>query len=444
MRQLHLNVNVIATGKHEASWRLHDDPSAFVDVEHYRAVAAIAERGTFDAVFLSDAPVLDPAADRRPWNALDPLVLLAGVAAATERIGLIATASTTFNEPYELARRFATLDHVSGGRSGWNIVTTQSPEVASNFGGGEMPSKAERYARAEEFVEVAIGLWDGWDDDTIVADRTTGVFADTSRIRQLDHIGPHFSVRGPLGVPRGPQGRPVLVQAGASEGGRRLAARFADVVFSAQHSLEGAQRFYAETKASASAWGRDPDKVHILPGLLPIVGGTEREAWERKAELDADLDFDRELGKLAARLGVPAEALDLDRELPEAVLAEASASSTGFQESLTRLARTQRLTVRGLLARNSSGHRLVVGAPEQIADEIEAWFNQGAADGFNLNSDALPSGLEAFVDHVVPELRRRGIFRHEYSGKTLRHHLGLDRPWGAHGTPDPVEKTALP
>lgn len=429
-RQLHLNVNILDAGKHPGAWRFQDDPASFLDIGYFEHIARTAERGTFDAVFLSDGVSLTEGPVEKPWQALEPTVLLTALAAVTERVGLIGTASTTFNHPFNLARRFASVDFVSRGRAALNVVTTYSPLAGANFGVEEVPDHDARYARAEEFVDVLLELWDSWEDGAIVGDRASGRFADEDRIHPIDHRGAHFSVRGPLNLPRSPQGRPVLVQAGSSEVGRQLAARIADVVFTAQTTFEQGVAFYAEMKERARQLGREPDELVILPGLFPIVGGTEAEAWARKAELDGLFPFDRELVRLAGQIGLDPDDLPLDAELPYDLLGEVHQfkGSRGFFEATVNLARSRHLTVRELLLSNGGGHRQVVGAPEQVADSIESWFTDRAADGFNLNFDVFPSGLEAFVEHVIPVLRRRGLFRTEYSGTTLRDHLGLPRP----------------
>jgi FMN-dependent oxidoreductase (nitrilotriacetate monooxygenase family) len=433
-RQLHLNTNILDAGKHPGAWRAQDDPFSFVDIDYFRTIARISERGTFDAVFLSDGGGLHESVVTKPWQALEPSVLLTALAAATEHIGLIGTASTTYNDPYNLARRFASLDHVSRGRAALNVVTSSSPDIAANYGIADFPDHAARYGRAQEFVDVLLELWDSWEDGALVGDRTGDVFVDNTRVHRIDHDGRHFSVRGPLCLPRSPQGRPVLVQAGSSPVGKDLAARIADVVFTAQTTFDAARTFYDEIRAKAVGLGRHPDSVLVLPGLFPIVGATEAEAWRRKADLDELFPFGSELPRLAHQLGVEPDELALDEPLP-ARLADGLPSgvdhgtrSLGFFEATVRLAREEHLTVRDLLLQNGGGHRQVVGSPEQIADDIEHWFRERAADGFNLNFDVFPSGLEEFVEHVVPELRRRGIFRREYTGTTLRAHLGLDRP----------------
>jgi len=428
-RQLHLNTNITGTGRHPAGWRTLDNPRSIVDLNFFKAIAATAERGKLDAVFLSDTLSLRNHAEG-PSQALEPTVLLTALAGATQHVGLIATASTTFNDPFNLARRLASVDHLSGGRIAFNAVTTYDTHAAANFS-HEIPlSTEERYARAQEFVEVVTKLWDSWEDDAFVADRSSGRYTDPARVHAIEHRGKYFSVRGPLSVPRSPQGRPVLVQAGSSEGGRALAARFVDAVFTAQTTLPTAQAFYAEMKDRVRAHGRNPDHFLLLPGLYPVVGGTEREARERKAELDALLDTDREIARLAGALGLAPDDLSIDAPLPYELIGKVARSDLprGFIDSTVALARSEKLTVRDLLDRNPGAHRMIVGTPEQIADDIEQWFQARGADGFNLNADVFPSGLAAIVDHVVPILQRKGIFRRDYEGTTLRDHLGLPRP----------------
>ncbi|WP_243794669.1 LLM class flavin-dependent oxidoreductase [Saccharopolyspora gloriosae] len=442
-RQLHLGVNMYNAGIHVSAWRKQEDPFSYLDVDFYRDIARIAERGTLDAVFLADIPGLREDARARPTLGLEPTVLLTGVAAATERIGLVATASTTFNDPYNIARRFSTLDHVSRGRAAWNAVTTYDPTVAPNFGLPELPEHHDRYGRAEEFVDVVRKLWDSWEDGALVGDQA-GDLADPDRIHAVEHRGEHFSVRGPLPLPRSPQGRPVLVQAGGSEHGKRLAARTADAVFAAQTTFDEGRRFYAEMKQRARDFGRNPDALKILPGLCTVIAATEAEAKARKAELDELGGQQWAIGKLAANLGVPVDQLELDAPVPEHLLRglDEKPGSRGFAKAVADYARADGLTVRELALLGGGGHRYAIGTPEQIADTIEHWFRNGAADGFNLMPDVLPSGLETFVDHVVPELRRRGLFRTEYTGTTLREHLGLSRPPSRYETETPHSSSA--
>lgn len=429
VRQLHLNANITDAGKHPSAWRHQADPLSFLTPEYFVEIGRIAERATFDAVFLSDWPALAENPPTKPWQSLDPTLVLATVAAATSRIGLIGTASTTFNSPYELARRFASLDLLSGGRAAWNIVTTMHPQAARNFGLSRLPDHDERYAQADEFVDVVTKLWDSWPADALQPNRESGVFGANS-IPGVDHVGIHYRVGGPLNVPRTPQGRPVLVQAGSSEPGRDLAARWADVVFTVQTVADDARRFYADINARAEKFGRPAGSVLILPGLFPVVGSTEEEALRRLREFNEQLDYGRELQRLAGQLGVTPEELPLDEPLDAGLVADLDTvrSSHGFLNTTVSLATASGLTIRELIDRNGGAHRMVVGTPEHIADDIEHWFGSRAADGFNLNFDVYPTGLQLFADHVVPELRRRGLFRREYAADTLRGHLGLPEP----------------
>jgi FMN-dependent oxidoreductase (nitrilotriacetate monooxygenase family) len=432
-RQLHFNAFLMSSGHHEAAWRLPEsDPFANFDLGHWRNLAQIAERGTFDSLFLADGPVLRHSPKYRPGGALEPTVLLTALAMATSRIGLIATASTTYNEPYNLARRFASVDHVSGGRAGWNIVTTAEASSAQNFGLDERPSHRERYERAAEFVDVSIRLWDSWEDGAELGDKEAGVYADVERIHAVEYEGQHFRVRGALNVSRSPQGRPLLVQAGSSQDGREFAARYAEAVFTAQQTLQEGQDFYTDMKARARRFGRHPDEIKILPGIVPVIGSTEAEARALDEELENLIIPQYGLTQLARFLEVPVESLDLDRRLPAEVL-ERPAEVEGAQSRyrlIVDMAQRDSLTVRQLVARmgGGRGHRTFAGTPEQVADTIQEWFELGAADGFNVMPAALPSGLEAFVDHVIPIFRQRGLFRTEYTGATLREHYGIPRP----------------
>jgi FMN-dependent oxidoreductase (nitrilotriacetate monooxygenase family) len=431
-KELHLNAFLINTGHHEASWRLPEsDPLSSTKITHYANLAQIAERGRLDSVFFADSPSLWGDIGRRPSGSLEPTVVLAALAAVTERIGLIATASTTYNEPYNLARRFASVDHLSGGRAGWNIVTTATLDAARNFNLDALPSHASRYERAEEFVTVAKALWDSWDDAAILGDKETGVWGDQRLVYPARHAGEHFQVAGALNVPRSPQGHPLLVQAGSSEDGRRFAAAHAEAVFTAQQTLEEAQAFYADLKRRAAAFGRDPDQVLVLPGIVPVLGETEAEARELEAELDRLIVAEYARDNLAGLLGVPAEELELDEELPPNLRDESEVEGMKSRYTLVvELARRERLTVRQLIGRlgGGRGHRTFTGTAVQVADAIEEWADHGAADGFNIMPAVMPSGLEAFVDRVVPILQERGRFRTEYTGSTLREHYGLPRP----------------
>jgi FMN-dependent oxidoreductase (nitrilotriacetate monooxygenase family) len=433
--KLHLNAFLLGVGHHEAAWRLPEsDPFASTNVEHYRKLARIAERGKLDSLFLADGPVLWTNIGQRPAGTLEPTLLLTALAGVTERIGLIATASTTYNEPYNLARRFGSLDHVSAGRAGWNIVTTAGLEAARNFNLTELPAHADRYARAAEFVDVCLKLWDSWADDAPLGDKANGVWGDDDRLYPPRHVGRHFRVEGALNLPRAPQGYPLLVQAGSSEDGKELAARYAEAVFTAQQTLEDAQAFYVDLKARAAAFGRDPESIKILPGIVPVLGSTESEASALEAELDRLIKPEYARRQLAQVLRVEPEALELDAELPKDLPGEDQIESQKSRYTLiVNLARRERLTVRQLLGRlgGGRGHRTFSGTPEQVAEAIVHWWENGAADGFNVMPPVLPSGLAGFVDHVVPILQRRGLFRSDYEGTTLRDHYGLRRPVNA-------------
>lgn len=387
-----------------------------------------------DAVFFADQVSISPDPSSGPgWGVLDPVVLASALAAVTTHIGFVATVTSTFSHPYNVARTFSSLDHVTRGRAGLNVVTTMAPNAASNFGSSELPNHDIRYARAAEFIDVLIALWDSWEDSALIGDITTGTFADRGRIHAINHDGPYFSVEGPLQLPRSPQGRPVLFQAGGSAQGRDLAARYADAVFSVSQTLEDARAYYADLKGRVRDAGRNPDSIAILPGLTTIIGSTEEEAFARKKELDAISGASSEvraLDFLARRLGVEPETLDLDSPVPPELLEKAKTTngSIGFAEAALAVLRDRSLTVREVLQKGGAGHRRVVGTPEQIADTIEAWFKGGAADGFNLMADVYPSGLETFVDEVVPILQKRDLFRRDYEEPILRSHYGLPRP----------------
>ncbi|MFG2571343.1 LLM class flavin-dependent oxidoreductase [Streptomyces sp. NPDC048481] len=432
-RQLHLNAFLMNTGHHEASWRLPEsDPYAHVELDHYVRLARTAERGAFDSLFLADGPQLWSDIAQRPAGALEPLTLLTALATATEHIGLIATASTSYNSPYNLARKFASLDIISGGRAGWNIVTTAGAEAARNFGLDAEPAHAERYARAAEFLDVALKLWDSWEDDAIVADKAAGVWGDDGKIHPPRHRGTYFSVEGALNVPRSPQGYPLLVQAGSSEDGKAFAARYAEAVFTAQQTLADAQAFYADIKARAGAQGRDPDHLKVLPGIVPVIGSTEAEARAAERVLEDHIVYTHGVRRLEQLLQLDAGTLELDARLPADLPSEDAVEGAKSRYTLiVELARRERLTVRQLVGRlgGGRGHLTFAGTPEQVADAIETWFTQGAADGFNIMPAVLPSGLDAFVDHVVPLLRARGLLRTGYGPRTtLRERYGLPRP----------------
>lgn len=433
---MRLGAFLYPTGYHVAAWRHPEVPAgAGVDIAHYTELARTAERGRLDFLFLPDSSAMrgDDTVELsrtaiRYVAQFEPLTLLGALAAVTERIGLTATVSATYSEPYHAARMLASLDHISGGRTGWNLVTSQNPYEAYNFGLPEHPEHDARYARAQEFAQVVKGLWDTWTDDAWVRDKESGLFFDPDGVRPLDHRGEHFSVRGPLNMPRSPQGHPVTLQAGSSDVGRDLAATTADVVFTAQHSREQALAFTEDVHARAEKLGRDPDSVQVLAGVFPFIGRTRAEAEEKVERLQDLIDPVVGLGLLSSELGhVDLSGCDLDGPLPEIPV---SNSGRARRDLLVRMAAEENLTVRQLYKRvaGSRGHRQVVGTPESVADELADWFESGAVDGFIVMPPYLPGGLEDFVDLVVPELRRRGLFRTEYTGTTLRDHLGLTRP----------------
>jgi len=428
-RELHLGYNVLADGMHPAAWRApYTDPVGPLSRDWWVHVAQVAERGTFDAVFLADSPSLWSTA--KPGR-FEPTILHTYLAAKTERIGLIATLSSSFESPYNLARRVASLDHLSGGRVAWNVVTNAQAQTAANFSAQPHLSREDRYRKSEEFVEVVRKLWDSWEDDAVVADQATGVYADPDRVHQVDHHGEFFDVAGPLTVPRSPQGQPVIFQAGGSPSFFEAAARSADAVFCALGSIPHARVFGEELHRRMARHGRSPDSIRIMPGLAVVLGGTEAEAHRRWDELNQIAGENRLVG-FARQLGVEPGVLSWDSPLPQWLIESTELSSTGSQggrEIILDIARRDpHLTARQLMDRVITTHRLVVGAPEQVADSIQEWFEAGVVDGFNIQPDVNPSGGEAFVDHVVPLLRARGIFRHEYAGATLREHLGLPRP----------------
>lgn len=431
-RQLHLGAFMRPVSIHTGAWRY---PGAWRDAnfnfERLKTLAQALERACFDAFFMADHLALlnmPLAALQRSHTAtsFEPLTLLSALAQHTTHLGLIATASTTFDEPFHIARRFASLDHLSQGRAGWNVVTTSNPDAALNFGRSEHMAHGERYARAREFHDVVTGLWDSWADDAFVRDAESGRFFDPERLHTLNHKGRYLNVKGPLHIARPVQGWPVIVQAGASEPGRQLAAETAEVVFSAPGTLASARAFYADVKSRVRAVGRDPAHLKILPGALVVVGDTLQQARDIRAQLDSLVYEDSAIASLSIALGHDVSGFDLDAPLPEVPQTNASQSS---RERVLDLARREQLTVRQLAQRLGGYAGLAfVGTPQSIADEMQEWLQTEACDGFNIMFPYLPDGLTAFCERVVPELQRRGIFRRAYTGTTLREHLGLPRP----------------
>lgn len=438
-RRLSLNLFVYPGGHHEAAWRHKSaDISRLRDIRFYQELAQEAEKAKLDALFFADGPVL---ADNIRYAArfrMEPITWLSAIAAATSRIGLIATASTTYFEPYNLARLFASLDLLSGGRAGWNIVTTSAGAASRNFGLAEHPDHSSRYERGREFVDVVTKLWDSWEDDAIVADKESGVFAEDERIHAIEHIGAHFKVKGPLNTPRPPQGRPVYVQAGSSEDGRGFAAQYAEAIFTAHQSIASAQDFYKDIKKRAVLLGRHPDHIKVLPGISPFIGGTEEEALKLEREFNDLIQPDYSLHQLKRMLGVDLSGYDLDGPFPREILdTEGKIGEASRFKLVVDVIDREKPTIRQLIERlaGARGHFVKAGTPEQIANEIATWFENGAADGFNVMPPYLTGGFTAFAEEVVPLLRKRGIFREDYEGETLRDHYGLPRPQSLYSEP---------
>ena len=436
-RQLKLGFSVTPNGGHKGGWR-HEDAwlGGGTDIEQWKRVAQAAERGKMHFIFWADSGTLRstaPNVDALSYNSrievLEPLVEIAALSQWTQHLGFIATASTTYNEPYNLARRFASLDHISKGRVGWNVVSSQSELEARNFGFDKLIDHEVRYRRAQEFFDVITGLWDSWDDDAFIRDTKSGRYFDPEKMHLLNHEGEHYTVRGPLNIPRSPQGYPVIAQAGASEPGRELAARTANVIYTAQQDLGIAQKFYSDVKSRMAKYGRSPDQLLVMPGMMPIIGRTDEEAQEMHdrlqelvhptAGLSAAGKFFGDLSKYA-----------MDDPVPE-VSAETNAGQSNRQMWIDRVHR-EKMNVGQLLKAfaTSSVHKAVVGSPKTIADIMEEWFKGEACDGLAVQAAYMPGGIFKFVDLVVPELQRRGLFHTEYEGATLRESLGLDRPAG--------------
>lgn len=425
-RQIHLGLFLQGAGHHVSGWR---HPLAEAGSENFdllRRVTQMAEDAKFDMVFLADG--LTSAIDAHPSMIarFEPLTLLSALAMVTNKVGLAATSSTTYGEPYHTARAFASIDHLSRGRAAWNIVTTSYARTANNFSKSH-PEHDERYAVAEEFVDVVRGLWDSWDDDAFTKNKERGVYADPEKVHVLEHSGKYFTVKGPLNIPRPPQGHPVLIQAGSSGPGQDLAARTADVVFTAQQSITEAQTFYKSLKERVTAFARNPANVAVMPGFMPIVGKTTQEAGEKLKELNRWTDIASAMPLLEERIGHSLASYDLDGPLPDLPISDQLRSRA---ELLTQLARREKLTIRELALRVAAGrgHHIVMGTGEQIADRMQEWFENGAADGFNVMPPFFPAGLQEFNEQVVPILQERGLFRTEYEGITLRDHLGISRP----------------
>ena len=423
-RKLRLGLFVQPLGHHISGWRLTQRLGSPTDIDWLIAIAKKAEEGMFDMFFVGDALATNVHRLPSTMARLEPLTLLAALAVNTRHIGLAATASTTFSDPFTLARSFSSLDHISRGRAAWNVVTSFSTDVARNFSRDDMPDHAERYGKAHEFLQVAFKLWEGWQQGAVIANRESGQYFIDEKINAINHLGEHYQVQGPLNISRSPQGRPVIIEAGSSSDGQQLAAATAEVVFTAAASLEEAQTFYQRQKQQVKDAGRNPQHLLILPGVMPIVGRTREEAQETWKQLNLLVDIDNGIKQLSARFGMDLSQYPLDGPVPSAPIGEGGQSRVKL---LTDLAERENLSLRELaaIAAGSRGHRVVVGNAVDIADDFQLWLEQGAADGFNIMPAIIPEQLELFIELVIPELRKRGLFRERYEYATLRENLGL-------------------
>jgi FMN-dependent oxidoreductase (nitrilotriacetate monooxygenase family) len=425
-RQMHLGVFVLGTGNHSAGWRYDGAFTTHMELPVMQEIARIAERGKFDLLFISDSMVMEPTDHPSFLCRFEPTTLISVLSQCTTHLGLGATVSTSFSEPYNVARLFGSIDHLSGGRAAWNVVTSSNPKAALNFNRDEHIEHELRYERANEFVDVVRGLWDCWEDGAIVADKATGRYIDADKVQPLNHRGKFFQVRGPINQARSPQGHPVIIQAGGSPSGLELAARTADVVFSVVQELEPARKAYADLKGRMAKYGRAPDELAVLPGIMCVVGKSDAEAREQLARLQSWITPTNALTLVTSRIGYDVSGHDLDGPVPPP---PASDGGRTFHRVLYEMARRERMTLRDLynLTAAARGHWVICGTPAGIADTLEEWFTTGAADGYNILPAHFPGAFADFVDQVVPELQRRGLFRRDYEGTTLRDHFGLPR-----------------
>ncbi|MEV5027220.1 LLM class flavin-dependent oxidoreductase [Paenibacillus sp. LPE1-1-1.1] len=430
-RRMILNLFLQNGGSHKGAWR-HSSTKLdeLHDIKYFQRLAKKAEEARIDSLFIADGLSIEAkAVQHGPILGFEPLTLLSSIASVTEKIGLIATVSTSFNEPYNVARILASLDHISSGRAGWNIVTTGVERTAFNFGLKELPAHAERYERAKEFIEVALKLWDSWDADALIQDKASGIYADARKVHDIQHEGTYFSVRGALNIMRSPQARPLLIQAGASEAGRSLAAHYAELIFTVQQSFEDAQLFYKDIKKRTAEAGRSPDAIKVLPGLHVLVCATEAEALEKASELQQLGSMERAVMSLSNLLGIDFSVYALDDPFPELPdLSQVNAYQSFYQMVKKIVEKETTITIRELLEKHwvGNGQLRIAGTPNQVADLMEDWFVNGAADGFSVMPQLASGGTEAFLELVVPELQRRGLFPDTYSGQTLRENLGFD------------------
>lgn len=433
-KRMHLNLFLTSMGHHEAAWR---DPSSEIgrihDIDYYREIVQKAEAAKLDSIFLADRYSVSKQGVKfgeLGGGGLEPLTLLSALAAVTEKIGLIATVSTSFNEPYNVARKFSSLDHISKGRAGWNVITSGTDEEAVNFNFDRIPPHAERYRRAKEFMDVAIKLWGSWEEGALLKDKDSGIYTDYEKVHEIHHRGNYFSVKGPLNSSRSPQGQPVIVQAGSSKTGIDFAAQYAEAVFTAQQSLTEAKGFYQAIKAKALEYARSQNEIIILPGICPIIGRTEAEAKEKEAKLHELTNPEYSLIQLSNRIGIDLTGYPLDGPLPRLPDISDIQGHKSRTQLIVSLAEKEKLTIRELLLRlaGGRGHFTIAGTAEQIADELELWFENGAADGFNIMPQLMSEGFDDFIQFVVPELQRRSLFRTEYESHTLRGNLGLSFP----------------
>lgn len=440
--QMKLGALLDQVGVHPAAWLHPSTPlGGEISFAHFADLGRTAEEGKLDFIFYADSAAvragnLDVIKRTNGHIAhFEPVTLLSAVAAVTERVGLAATVSTSFTEPYNVARQFASLDHLSGGRVGWNVVTSADPTAASNYG-LEQDDHGRRYQRANEFVSVVNGLWDSWADDAFVRDRDQGIFFDPNKMYPLNHTGEFYNVRGPLNIHRTPQGRPVVISAGGSDPGKDHAARTSEVVFAVDRDITAAKAFYEDQKSRLAKYGRSADSLKILTSLNPFVGRTDEEAQEKLQSLQARIHPDVGRAFLSVDLGIDLMGLPVDEPIPEALIPETSNRTKSYFEKIVAAMREENLSIRQLYERAAAsrgGMNPVIGSPKAIADRMQEWFEAGACDGFMVRISHLPEGLKDFVSLVVPELQRRGLFRTDYSGSTLREHLGLSRPENERG-----------